>query len=104
MQRVIAMRDVSKNLATSLSCFLGSEFARITQDHSAIASEARVIRSNACRLHSQDEAWQPVIGNFEWFTPRLSGVAGQQRRSNKSLHVELPPLNARVRTHGGWRL
>ena len=56
MQRVVAVCNVTENLVASVAGFFRGEGVYIAQNHSAIAPEARVVRSNAARLNSQDES------------------------------------------------
>jgi hypothetical protein len=56
MQRVLAVRNISKDLLASLTRFFWGERFRIAYDHSAIATKARVIRAHSAGLNSQYKA------------------------------------------------
>lgn len=51
-----AVRDVSEDFLASLSRFFRRDGDNLTQHHSTIAPEARVVRSHAAWLHPQGEA------------------------------------------------
>jgi hypothetical protein len=81
------MRHVTQNLLASLTCFFGGEGGLLTEDHAAISTEARVERSNATGLYSQDESWQSAICDFERLAAWTGYLEVEQRRSNESFHA-----------------
>jgi hypothetical protein len=87
---VTAVRHIAQYLLTSLPCIVRQQRANLPERDSATASETRVVRSYARRLHAQGEPGKAAVIDLKGLDRRLGQLARQEPRSNESLHGNPP--------------